>query len=228
VIDALLAQLADRARFPNLSQVVVTGHSGGGQFTQRYVSFGQAEELLPYAHVRYVVSNPSTYMYLTPDRYMDGQGFVHEGAPFAVCLDYDDYKYGLKDREQVLGKRALADDEVRRRYLARDVVYLLGEADTCNSKLTPSCDDSSLSTNCRAMIQGRFRLERGERFLRFLDTFYPRAHHHRLVTVPGVGHDGRKMYQSAVGVGALFGTLDSASRGRGGQGPSAVPSSRES
>jgi hypothetical protein len=36
VIDAMLATLANRDRFPNLATVVLIGHSGGGQLLNRY------------------------------------------------------------------------------------------------------------------------------------------------------------------------------------------------
>lgn len=36
VLDAIVARLADRRRFPNLKTVVLAGHSGGGQVVQRY------------------------------------------------------------------------------------------------------------------------------------------------------------------------------------------------
>jgi hypothetical protein len=65
-IDALLALLADRQRFPKLSQVVVAGHSGGAQVVQRYAVVGQGEGRLPGVAVRYVVANPSSYLYFHP------------------------------------------------------------------------------------------------------------------------------------------------------------------
>jgi len=42
-IDAILARLADRSLFPNLTTVVVAGHSGGGQVVQRYAVVGRGE-----------------------------------------------------------------------------------------------------------------------------------------------------------------------------------------
>src|SRR5690242_14216963 len=40
-LDAILAKLSDRRIFPNLKQVVVAGHSGGGQVAQRYAIAGK-------------------------------------------------------------------------------------------------------------------------------------------------------------------------------------------
>jgi pimeloyl-ACP methyl ester carboxylesterase len=45
-LDAILARLADRRLFPNLKQVVVAGHSGGGQVVQRYAIAGRGEQQL--------------------------------------------------------------------------------------------------------------------------------------------------------------------------------------
>ena len=61
-LDAILARLADRRLFPNLKQVVVAGHSGGGQVVQRYAIAGRADEQLIRENigVRYVVANPSS------------------------------------------------------------------------------------------------------------------------------------------------------------------------
>src|ERR1700756_5964144 len=64
-LDAILARLADRHLFPDLKQVVVAGHSGGGQVVQRYAIATKGEMALKAAQigVRYVVANPSSYAY---------------------------------------------------------------------------------------------------------------------------------------------------------------------
>jgi pimeloyl-ACP methyl ester carboxylesterase len=69
-MDAILAKLADRRLFPNLSQVVVAGHSGGAQLVQRYAMAAKGEAALTQAGigVRYVVADPSAYAYFGPDR----------------------------------------------------------------------------------------------------------------------------------------------------------------
>jgi len=87
-IDAILARLADRASFPALKNVVVAGHSGGGQLVQRYAVAGRGEGALAKAgiHVRYVVSNPSSYVYFSPER-PAGDGFARFDG--AACPSYD-------------------------------------------------------------------------------------------------------------------------------------------
>lgn len=65
VLDALLAMLADAARFPALREVVVAGHSGGGQVAHRYAVVAQGEAPLTARGIklRYVIANPSSYVY---------------------------------------------------------------------------------------------------------------------------------------------------------------------
>jgi pimeloyl-ACP methyl ester carboxylesterase len=69
-LDAILARLADQRLFPNLKQVVIAGHSGGGQVVQRYAIAGKGELALTRAGVgvRYVIANPSSYAYFTSER----------------------------------------------------------------------------------------------------------------------------------------------------------------
>ena len=44
LVDALLKTLADRRRFPNLTAIVVAGHSAGGQFVARYQMANRVHE----------------------------------------------------------------------------------------------------------------------------------------------------------------------------------------
>src|ERR1700749_1470873 len=95
-LDAILAKLADRQTFPNLKEVVVAGHSGGGQVVQRYAIAGQAEASLNAAGiaVRYVVANPSSYAYFDNKR--------PDPEIAASCPRYNDWKYGMDARPSYL------------------------------------------------------------------------------------------------------------------------------
>ncbi|MHC2434509.1 alpha/beta hydrolase [Bradyrhizobium sp. USDA 4451] len=102
-LDAILARLGDRKLFPNLKQVVVFGHSGGGQVVQRYV-----------------VANPSSYAYFTKER--------PEPAIAATCEGYNSWKFGMDDRPPYLAAPTPA--ALEQAYVARRVIYLLGTLDT--------------------------------------------------------------------------------------------------
>src|SRR5438445_13467960 len=70
-MDGLLAALDDKARFPALKEIVVAGHSAGGQYVQRYAAGNRIEPTLS-TPVRYLVANPSSYLYLEPWRPVNG------------------------------------------------------------------------------------------------------------------------------------------------------------
>jgi hypothetical protein len=192
VLDALLARLSDRTRFPALTDIVLAGHSAGAQLVQRYVAVGRGAG--PGVHVRYVVANPSTYLWFGPDRPgPDGQPAPFTGA--AACPGWDRWKYGLAGGlpPYVTGDAA----SLEARYVSREMIYLLGAADT-------DPNHKALDRSCAGMAEGPYRLARGRAFLAEL-----RARHGALPTqraheVPGVAHDGPRMLNSACGLAALF------------------------
>src|SRR5262249_19725166 len=67
LVDELLDRIADSENFPNLTTVIVAGHSGGGQFSQHFAAGSLVENHLfgeLGLAVRYVTMNPGTYLYL--------------------------------------------------------------------------------------------------------------------------------------------------------------------
>ena len=194
--DAILDRLADRQRFPDLARVVIAGHSAGAQVVQRYAVAGRGEEALAHAGIamRYVVANPSSYLYFDDDRPQSDGGF----APFAQaasCPTFDRWKYGLAGAPAYVGTDAAV---LERQYAARDVVYLLGTADTDpNHRL--------LDRSCAGLAEGPFRYARGLAYFRYLRAREGAALTHRVVEVVGVGHDNRAMFNSACGLSVLFG-----------------------
>jgi hypothetical protein len=196
VLDAIIARLADRARFPDLQDVVIAGHSGGGQMVQRYAVLGHAAAAPPSGlQLRFVVANPSSYLWFTDDR-PDGQGGF---APFpaASCPGFDHWKYGLVGLPPYA--RGVVAGQLAHAYAARSVTYLLGTADT-------DPNQPALDRSCMGEAQGPTRLARGLAYFRYLRANEPAAMAHQsLYLVPGVGHSAGKMFLSACGLSALFG-----------------------
>jgi hypothetical protein len=186
VLDAILARLADPARFPALRQVVLAGHSAGGQVVQRYAVLGDGAAALATRGVamRYVVANPSSYVYLMPERPMP--------VDPAACPGFDRWKYGLAGAPTNLSPATLAA-----RYARRDVVYLLGLADTDPAQRV-------LDRSCAAEAQGPERLARGMAYFIALLSSYPDGFAQHLRLVPGIGHSAPGMLNSACGRWALF------------------------
>jgi pimeloyl-ACP methyl ester carboxylesterase len=189
-IDQILGIVTDRTRFPAVDDVVVTGHSAGGQVAHRFAATSRVEDGVAGIHFRYVVANPSTFLYLGPER--DGpNGF---SAPTrSECSDYNEWHYGLEDLNSYAS--AVTIDSIRAQLVRRDVRILLGDADSLTA---------SLDVSCGANLQGRYRFERGQTLVRFIDALYPGNGHQEMI-VPGIGHSSSGMYLSVVGREALFG-----------------------
>ncbi|AOJ28990.1 alpha/beta fold hydrolase [Burkholderia seminalis] len=191
-LDALLAHFADRSLYPSLTTVVVIGHSAGAQLLQRYAVAGHEGDALARGGVavRYVVANPSSYLYFDDER--PNADAIAGG----ICPRATQWKYGLKSAPPYVASQD--GRELETRYVARDVVYLLGQADT--NPYTHFIDRS-----CAAMAQGPYRLARGLAYFDYLKKRHPDDLAQQVVEVPGVGHDGLGMFTSACGLAVLFG-----------------------
>ena len=159
VLDDLLRSLDDRQRLPALAGIVLAGHSGGAQLVQRYAVLNNVDGPLRRdgLALRYVIANPSSYLYLTNERPRpDGKGY----APYerGICPTYNQYKYGTDK----LPAYARGQEESRLfvRYAARDVTYLLGGADN-------NPEHRLLDKTCGAEAQGSTRLARGTAYLQY-------------------------------------------------------------
>jgi hypothetical protein len=201
--DRLIAFLENGERFPNVSQVLIAGHSAGGQFVNRYAAGTASPAADPVAVTRrYVVANPSSYLYWNATRRIAGTWRLLSSSEVASCPGYDTYKYGLAKRT---GYMAATDaTTLATRYANSRVTYLLGALDT-------DLSDSSLDTGCAANLQGPTRLDRGLRYSEHLGRVFSPVvtERHRTVVVPGVGHTARGMFTSQEGQQALFPTAAS-------------------
>jgi pimeloyl-ACP methyl ester carboxylesterase len=203
VIDAVLAQLGDRRIFPNLKTVVLAGHSAGGQLVQRYAAVGRGGDALERSGIpiRYVVANPSSYLYFSPQRPVPQSkaGFTFE-IPSNTCHgEYDHWKYGLVGTPPYV--QPMEAHDVEQRYVAREIFYLLGTRD--NDPHHPELD-----RHCEAEDEGPQRFLRGEAFFAYLQSRHPElrddAGKQKLWAVPGVDHDNDRMFNSECGLAALF------------------------
>ncbi len=202
LLDEILRKLARRDVFPNLEGIVVTGHSAGGQVTNRYGMSSKVSDGLA-VPVRFVVANPSSYAWPTDERptgplawslQAGAPGFVPAVPPDAPafrslregrgCTVYDIWPYGFKGRTGYVA--ALGDSQLTRQLAARAVTYLLGEDDVLPL--------SGFDGSCAAMAQGPTRRARGEAYAKYVNERL--GGHHDVVVVTGCGHNGRCIYTS--------------------------------
>jgi hypothetical protein len=206
-VDAIVDRvLQDIVRFPSLKNIVVAGHSAGGQFTQRWalLSNSQAfanpsEQYIPRASTRTVVANPKSFCWLDARRYFNGTLRVPDDDDIDDCPWYNEWEWGLGEGDYLKTpykdnaiELAGGTEEVVRRYPARDIVYIAGEMDVLPNG------------QCMATMQGQYRRARSANFVSSLKEIYGRSVHHRMV-VSGVNHDHCLMFQSPEGQQALFG-----------------------
>jgi pimeloyl-ACP methyl ester carboxylesterase len=190
VFDAMVARLRDRTRFPELREIVLAGHSAGGQLVQRYAVVGRPPAGA--ASLRYVVANPSSYLYFSTDRPLaDGSSAPYDGRS---CPGFNRWKYGLVDPPPYVRTTA----GVETAYVRRRVTYLLGLLDV-------DPNHPVLDKSCSGELEGSSRLLRGRNYVRYLRGRHPEGTNQDEVDVPGVDHDGAAMFSSPCGVAVLFG-----------------------
>jgi hypothetical protein len=208
-LDELLRKLARKEIFPNLKQIVVTGHSAGGQVLNRYEMANQVHDKLG-VPVTYVVANPSSYAWPDGTRPTDAAYSVQSHAPGYVpavpanaaafrsfagagdCTTYDQWPYGLKDRTGYTASQT--DDQLKAQLSSRPTIYLLGELDVFPL--------GGFDGSCPAMAQGPTRLARGEAFGKFVNEKL--GAHHIVKVVPECGHNARCMFTSEDALPLLF------------------------
>jgi len=193
-MDAVLRKLANKAVFPNLKAIVLSGHSAGGQFANRYEMANQVHDTLGIP-ITYIVANPSSYAYPDATRPSTGAGGATEFRNFGDgrnCTTYDRWPYGLQGRTGYAPR--LSDDQLKKQLAARPVTYLVGEYDTLPL--------AGFDGSCPAMAQGPNRLARGQAFGKYVVEKYGAAH--KTMVVPLCGHNARCMFTADSVLALLF------------------------
>ena len=209
VVDEILRDLADNEAFPNLSTIVVAGHSGGGTFVTHYEMANLIHEGLGIP-VTYVAANASYYAYLdghrpadtafpaniaaTIPRYVppDSGSSPLSFVPFsdaANCATYDTWPFGLQGR---FGYSARVSDELLKTQIAnRPTTYLVGSSDVRRNGDT-----------CPKAAQGPNNLARGLAYVRHANERH--GAQHDLFVVRGCGHNFRCMFTMDQSLPVLF------------------------
>jgi hypothetical protein len=174
-MDCLLRQLTapDRWAGDTRPSVVIVGNSAGGQYVNRYAAVGRGPDYLAKRgiSVRFVIANPSTYLYFDRER----------PVPVPDQVGVNQWRYGFDTPPPYVEGTA---QESLRRYLARDVTIVLGAEDSNRAALL-------LEVSAAAMAQGANRLERGINYDGYVRRRAAEAGlttRHRLIQLAGVGH----------------------------------------
>ena len=193
VIDQMINMVMNQTEYPQLNQVVIAGHSMGGQATMRYAFLKKQKKYDP--NIRYWIGNPGSWAWLVdpnePDAYPN---------PNTSCPNPGRWPYGITDfsasvygRKQAgknnSGVKAMVD-----RYASRRVHYALG-----------LLDNGQGDTHCQAMIQGSNHLARGANFIMMLNkTLGNWPANHSASFIQGVSHQDYPMIAATESLEFLF------------------------
>jgi pimeloyl-ACP methyl ester carboxylesterase len=194
VMDSLISAVLGSGNFPKLSKIIIAGHSAGGQFVQRYSATSPLPDQLGSVRFRFMVMNPSSYMY--PDNKRPTSNGDYEVPDSSGCPGYNHYPKGLdllSDYAKVLGP-----ERILHNMLTRDIIILLGSDDT-------RMDDPDLDKSCASNLQGRFRLERGLYFIGLITSFPEYGNKKNFSVVAGVDHNGDQIINSEEARKWMFG-----------------------
>ncbi|MCP3875508.1 MAG: hypothetical protein GY699_20430, partial [Desulfobacteraceae bacterium] len=139
--------------------------------------------------IRYVVANPSSYLYLDKTRYQfrEAEKIVKTSDEiYQDCPCFNDYKYGL---DNLYGySEHLTPQVIRNRLLSRPILFVLGTADTDR--------DFGLNKSCEGDAQGNNRYERGLLYRHHLKAFMDNDTNfrHTWLEIHGVDHDAGDIY----------------------------------
>lgn len=211
-MDDLLRRLADKKTFPNLTKIVIAGHSAGGQFVSRYEMSNKVHDKLGVA-VSYVVANPSSYAWpaavrplptgnadpaiavmeaLGPNGEKVNSDFTYGPFDVSKVPTYNHWPAGLENRTGYTAK--MSDAQLTKQLVDRPTTYLLGQVDV----LPLGGFDSSPA----AMAQGPTRRARGEAFFKYLtETLGAKQH---AMIVPECGHNDRCIFTTDMVFPVIF------------------------
>jgi len=211
-MDEIVRRLADKKTFPNLTQIVIAGHSAGGQYVNRYE---MANKVHGTAGVRlsYVVANPSTYAWPAAVRPLPTGNGNPEGAdkealgpngekvngdftygPFdsTKAPTYNRWPAGLTDRSGYTAQTS--DDQLRKQLVERPTTYLFGQVDVLPL--------GGFDASPVGMSQGPTRRARGEAFFKYVTETMGAKH--QAIIVPECGHNDRCIFTTDVVFPVIF------------------------
>jgi pimeloyl-ACP methyl ester carboxylesterase len=211
-LDEIVRRLADKKTFPNLSKIVITGHSAGGQVTTRYEMTSKVFGI-PGVSISYVVANPSSYAWpasvrplpvgdanpidayseaLGPDGEKVHSNFTYGAFDSTKAPNFDRWPAGLENRTGYAA--GMSEDQLKRQLADRPTTYLLGQVDV----LPLGGFDSSAT----AMAQGPTRRARGEAFFKYVTETLGAKHN--AIIVPECGHNDRCIYTTDLVFPVIF------------------------
>ncbi|SHO75701.1 Uncharacterized protein MSYG_0033 [Malassezia sympodialis ATCC 42132] len=191
-LDKMVDAVMDRKWFPNVKQVVIAGHSLGGQASMRYALLRKQRRYE--SNVKFWIGNPGSWTWLTNSTDTQRPNWGPTNLNGEDCTaDIDTWPYGLGGNTSKITKygrsRVLANmADTLALYRWRHVQYALG-----------LLDNGAGDTHCQAQYQGYNHLHRGSDFALALAQMpggWPS--NHSLNYVSRVSHQDYDMYATSM------------------------------
>ena len=183
VLDNIIDRLADKAHFPALNEIVITGQSSGGRFTHTFAAANRSESRHTDLQFEYVVSESQYFYYPTNERINEQTNTLFLPAN---CSGINFWPFGFEAVPAYVG--ALDKETFNAQFISRNITYLLGNGNG---------SDGSLNTSdCEANLLGSSRYIRGENMFQYMGEKFGTSHGHKKIIAQGVAHDGFKIYTS--------------------------------
>ncbi|KAM0716672.1 hypothetical protein Q7P37_008117 [Cladosporium fusiforme] len=188
VLDQLIQYYDNKTEFPNLNQIVLVGHSLGGQMLQRYAAV--ADEQKTSAKVVLWVGNPDSYVWLNSYRPLYRPD----------CPEYNDWREGLANYEDYgmsYGSELVKQGE-------QAVIHNFQKHNIAYARALQ--DQGDHSSSCGSNTTGQ---NRNERFFNFIDWFRPSCDDPKngpcqTVDLINTSHNNGYMFNSAAGQARIF------------------------
>ncbi|SNX87901.1 uncharacterized protein MEPE_06612 [Melanopsichium pennsylvanicum] len=196
-VDQVIDELFNKNTYPNLNQVVVAGHSMGGQAAQRYALMKKTKAYDD--NMRFWIGNPGSWAWL-----IDSRPYMNVNDSCQPNDAWDTWPYGLNGNQSKITSYARKDVVANKtyvldRFLNRQISYALALLDL-----------GAGDTHCPARWQGGNHLDRGSQFvLQYQNTsaFYLQGKFppkHTLDYIANVSHQDYAMYSTNMSIQRLF------------------------
>ena len=178
VIDYLLSRVANTNKFPNLSKVLITGHSSGSAFTHTFAST-KSNNTFRNLKIDFAVINNQYFLYPDSNRFLNGALFTPND-----CSNYNDWPLGLTDPNPYIENLGVEVASIN--LIGNRIDYFIGSNDT---------QINDMSSGCAYQILGEHRFQKTINFNDYLDISFEN-NLHQYTVVQGIGHSSTGMFFS--------------------------------
>ncbi|KAI1873864.1 uncharacterized protein JN550_003133 [Neoarthrinium moseri] len=198
VLDQIIQWYGNKEMFPNIKQIVVSGHSMGAQMVQRFAAVGKTPAQLGIdTPVSYWVGDPNSYVWMATDRPLST----------GKCAAYDNYREGFANYQSYGTERSpsltyneplvtAGRDAILQNYNSKTIAH---------ARATKDKGDYNPDNDCVTYPTGQ---DRNERFFEFIKRFPakcedPAGACHTVDIVVST-HDAPTMFRAPAGLARLF------------------------